>query len=97
MIERGWNVATMLALADELSVSTRTVRREWSRAMRLAPDALNPELMEDLVFDQLMRLDDTIRGAIAGGCYRDAIRGELLLGLLVGTLTPAQIAEIRRC
>lgn len=97
VIERGWSAATAEALAEELAVSTRTVRREWARVQRWGRLALEPDEVEGMLFDQLMRLEETIHGAIRAGRYGDAVRGELLLGLLVGTIAPSAIADLRRC
>ena len=54
--------------------------------------ALEPDEVEGMLFDQLVRLEETSRSAIRARLYGDAARGELLLGLLVGTIVLSVIS-----
>ncbi|GDX83642.1 hypothetical protein LBMAG42_54530 [Deltaproteobacteria bacterium] len=88
---RGWSLGTAAALADELGVSVRTVRRTWGRVQRWTRAALNPSDVEAMRVRQLMRLEKTIAAAAAAGQYGAAIKGEQVYGQLTGTIAPAKV------
>lgn len=88
---RGWSLGTAAALAEELGVSVRTVRRTWGKVQRWTRAALNPANVERMRVRQLMRLEHTIAAAAAAGEYGAAIKGEQVYAQLTGTIAPTKV------
>ncbi len=89
--QKGWSLNTAAALADELGVDVRTVRRIWGRVQRWTRAALNPSDVEAMRVRQLMRLEANIAAAAAAGQYGAAFKGEQVYGQLTGTITAAKV------
>ena len=88
---RGWSIATAAALADELGVSLRTVRRQWVKVQRWTRASLNPANVERMRVRQLMRLEHMIAAAAAAGEYGAAIKGEQVYAQLTGTIVSTKV------
>lgn len=85
---RGWSVATAVALADELGVSVRTIRRTWAAIQRWTRASLDPSDVEAMRLRQVVRLEHNIAAAAAAGQYGAAFKGEQVYGQLTGTIAP---------
>jgi hypothetical protein len=91
MRTKGWNLAIVDALAEELNVDRATIYRCRSRAQRWTRDQLRPANIETWRVQQVQFLADTALEARKDKDYGAAARCIDIQAKIIGTIAPTKV------